>query len=66
MLERVIEERARGNPDAASAIRSEIVRLVGEDFAQMRQVGINAGRTYHARLRVYYPGQTGTTTILLT
>ena len=36
MLERVIEERARGNPAAASAIRSEIVRLVGEDFAKLK------------------------------
>ncbi|SEC66217.1 Fumarylacetoacetate (FAA) hydrolase family protein [Rhizobiales bacterium GAS188] len=36
MLERVIEERARGNPAAASAIRSEIVRLVGDDFAKLK------------------------------
>ena len=36
MLERVIEERARGNPAAAVAIRAEIVRLVGEDFAKLR------------------------------
>jgi fumarylacetoacetate (FAA) hydrolase family protein len=36
MLERVIEERARGNPVAASTIRSEIVRLVGEDFAKLK------------------------------
>jgi fumarylacetoacetate (FAA) hydrolase family protein len=36
MLERVIEERARGNPTAAAAIRAEIVRLVGEDFAKLR------------------------------
>ena len=36
MLERVIEERARGNPAAAAAIRAEIVRLVGEDFAKLR------------------------------
>ncbi|MBV9566585.1 MAG: fumarylacetoacetate hydrolase family protein [Hyphomicrobiales bacterium] len=36
MLERVIEERARGNPDAAAAIRDEIVRLVGEDFAKLK------------------------------
>jgi fumarylacetoacetate (FAA) hydrolase family protein len=36
MLERVIEERARGNPAAATAIRSEILRLVGEDLAQLR------------------------------
>ncbi|MBV9977875.1 MAG: fumarylacetoacetate hydrolase family protein [Hyphomicrobiales bacterium] len=36
MLERVIEERARGNPAAAAAIRGEIVRLVGEDFAKLK------------------------------
>jgi len=36
MLERVIEERARGNPAAANAIRAEITRLVGEDFAKLR------------------------------
>jgi len=36
MLERVIEERARGNPDAAAAIRSEVVRLVGDDLARLR------------------------------
>ena len=35
MLERVIEERARGDPEAAAAIRAEIVRLVGEDFARL-------------------------------
>jgi fumarylacetoacetate (FAA) hydrolase family protein len=36
MLERVIEERARGNPDAAAAIRSEVSRLVGDDLAKLR------------------------------
>jgi fumarylacetoacetate (FAA) hydrolase family protein len=36
MLERVIEERARGNPAAAVSIRQEIVRLVGEDFAKLK------------------------------
>jgi fumarylacetoacetate (FAA) hydrolase family protein len=36
MLERVIEERARGNPAAANAIRAEITRLVGEDFAKLK------------------------------
>ena len=36
MLERVIEERARGNPDAAAAIRDEIVGMVGEDFAKLK------------------------------
>lgn len=36
MLERVIEERARGNPDAAAAIREEVERLVGDDLARLR------------------------------
>jgi fumarylacetoacetate (FAA) hydrolase family protein len=36
MLERVIEERARGNPDAATAIRAEVHRLVGDDLAKLR------------------------------
>jgi fumarylacetoacetate (FAA) hydrolase family protein len=35
-LERVIEERARGNADAAAAIRDEVNRLVGEDLAQLK------------------------------
>ena len=34
MLERVIEERARGNAAAAAAIRGEIGKLVGDDLAQ--------------------------------
>ena len=36
MLERVIEERARGNPDAAAAIRAEVVRLVGDDLRKLK------------------------------
>ena len=36
MLERVIEERARGDYNAAAAIRSEVTRLVGDDLAQLR------------------------------
>ncbi len=36
MLERVIEERARGNPDAAAAIRVEITRLVGDDLSRLK------------------------------
>jgi fumarylacetoacetate (FAA) hydrolase family protein len=35
MLERVIEERARGNPSAAEAIRAEVVRLVGNDLSKL-------------------------------
>jgi fumarylacetoacetate (FAA) hydrolase family protein len=36
MLERVIEERARGNADAAAAIRAEVTRLVGSDLAKLK------------------------------
>jgi fumarylacetoacetate (FAA) hydrolase family protein len=36
MMERVIEERARGNPDSAAAIRAEVQRLVGDDLSQLR------------------------------
>jgi fumarylacetoacetate (FAA) hydrolase family protein len=36
MLERVIEERARGNPASADAIRKEVVRLVGDDLSKLR------------------------------
>jgi fumarylacetoacetate (FAA) hydrolase family protein len=36
MLERVIEERARGNPDAAAVIRAEVQRLIGDDLARLK------------------------------
>ena len=36
MLERVIEERARGNPASAEAIRKEMVRLVGDDLSRLK------------------------------
>ena len=36
MLERVIEERARGNPASAEAIRTEIVRLIGDDLSKLK------------------------------
>lgn len=36
MLERVIEERARGNAAAAAAIRAEIGKLVGADLSKLR------------------------------
>jgi fumarylacetoacetate (FAA) hydrolase family protein len=36
MLERVIEEKARGNPAAAAAIRTEIVALVGDDLSRLK------------------------------
>jgi fumarylacetoacetate (FAA) hydrolase family protein len=36
MLERVIEERARGNPDAAAAIREEVRRVIGDDLSKLQ------------------------------
>jgi fumarylacetoacetate (FAA) hydrolase family protein len=36
MLERVIEERARGDLSAAAAIRAEVTRLVGDDLAKLK------------------------------
>jgi fumarylacetoacetate (FAA) hydrolase family protein len=36
MLERVIEERARGNPDSAARIRAEMGRLIGEDLRALK------------------------------
>jgi fumarylacetoacetate (FAA) hydrolase family protein len=44
MLERVIEERARGDLSAASAIRSEVTRLVGDDLAQLKPGSAEAAR----------------------
>jgi fumarylacetoacetate (FAA) hydrolase family protein len=36
MLERVIEERARGDASAATAIRAEVNRLVGDDLSRLK------------------------------
>ena len=36
MLERVIEERARGNPDAAIGLRAEVTRLIGNDLSKLK------------------------------
>ena len=36
MLERVIEERARGDSNAAAAIRHEVTRLVGDDLSKLK------------------------------
>jgi hypothetical protein len=36
MLERVIEERARGNPESAVRIRAEMGRLIGEDLRALK------------------------------
>jgi len=44
MLERVIEERARGDSGAAAAIREEVVRLVGDDLSRLRPGSAEAMR----------------------
>jgi fumarylacetoacetate (FAA) hydrolase family protein len=47
MLERVIEERARGNPASADAIRKEVVRLVGDDLSKLKPGSEEAMRLKH-------------------
>ncbi len=44
MLERVIEERARGNPDSAATIRAEVVALVGDDLSRLKPGSAEAMR----------------------
>jgi fumarylacetoacetate (FAA) hydrolase family protein len=44
MLERVIEERARGDLNAAGAIRGEVTRLVGDDLAKLKPGSAEAMR----------------------
>jgi fumarylacetoacetate (FAA) hydrolase family protein len=36
MLERVIEERARGDRNAAAAIRADMTRLIGDDLSKLK------------------------------
>ncbi len=44
MLERVIEERARGDNAAAAAIRQEVTSLVGDDLAKLKPGSAEAMR----------------------
>ena len=44
MLERVIEERARGDLNAAAALRGEVNRLVGDDLARLKPGSAEAMR----------------------
>ncbi|HXT06101.1 MAG TPA: fumarylacetoacetate hydrolase family protein [Roseiarcus sp.] len=44
MLERVIEERARGNPDSAQRIRAEMGRLIGHDLRALKPGSAEAER----------------------
>jgi fumarylacetoacetate (FAA) hydrolase family protein len=50
-LERVIEERARGNPDQAAAIRMEVNRLVGDDLARLKPGSEQAAALKEALVR---------------
>src|SRR6202041_596886 len=44
LLERVIEERARGDLTAAAAIRDEVTRLVGDDLGKLKPGSPEAAR----------------------
>jgi fumarylacetoacetate (FAA) hydrolase family protein len=44
MLERVIEEKARGNPAAAATIRGEIGKLIGDDLSKLKPGSAEAMR----------------------
>jgi fumarylacetoacetate (FAA) hydrolase family protein len=44
MLERVIEERARGNPDSAQRMRAEMGRLIGADLRALKPGSAEAER----------------------
>ena len=44
LIERVIEERARGDLAAAAAIRTEVNRLVGDDLGKLRPGSAEAAR----------------------
>ncbi|MEP9375324.1 fumarylacetoacetate hydrolase family protein [Aquabacter sp. CN5-332] len=44
LLERVIEERARGNPASAAAIRAELQKAVGDDLAALKPGSSEAAR----------------------
>jgi fumarylacetoacetate (FAA) hydrolase family protein len=51
LIERVIEERAGGNPDTAAAIRDELVDIVGADIAGVIPGSADAGRLKDALIR---------------
>jgi fumarylacetoacetate (FAA) hydrolase family protein len=51
MLERVIEERARGDLTAAAAIRDEVTRLVGDDFSKLKPGSPEAMRLKEVLIR---------------
>jgi len=48
MLERVIEERARGNPQSAARLRGELTRLIGDDLRRLKPGSAEAVRLKEA------------------
>jgi fumarylacetoacetate (FAA) hydrolase family protein len=44
MLERVIEEQARGNPALAESVRKEVVAVIGDDLSRVRPGSPEAAR----------------------
>jgi fumarylacetoacetate (FAA) hydrolase family protein len=44
MLERVIEEQARGNPALAESVRKEVVAVIGDDLSKVRPGSAEAAR----------------------
>ena len=56
MLERVIEERARGDLTAAAAIRAEVTRLVGDDLGKLKPGSPEAMRAEAGADRSRAPG----------
>ena len=48
MLERVIEEQARGDPAKAEAVRASLVALIGDDLANVRPGSKEAARVKEA------------------
>ncbi len=48
MLERVIEEQARGDPGKADAVRASLVALIGDDLANVRPGSKEAARVKDA------------------
>jgi fumarylacetoacetate (FAA) hydrolase family protein len=44
MVERVIEEKARGNPEHAAAVRAQVVAAVGDDLAKIKPGSADAMR----------------------
>ena len=51
LLERVIEEQARGDPAKAEAVRASLVDVLGDDLASVRPGSPEAGRVKEALVR---------------